>query len=195
MRVLRKINSIGSMTLVTVKSEKLVLDGARFRVHQMEVEGNDGQTYWREVIRHPGAVVLLPLLDEDHVVLIENYRMTIQQTLLELPAGTREPNEPSVETARRELIEETGYTAETLEPLHEFFSAPGICDEWMEIFVAKGLTLGDANREAVEQISNRIASRAEIAELLHSGQIRDAKSLVGLYAFLYSPKLNSQSSD
>lgn len=174
-----------------LKSEHLVLAGSRFNVHSMELVGNDGKTYRREVIRHPGAVVLLPLLDRDHVVMIENQRPTVNQTLLELPAGTREPDEPAEATAARELIEETGYHAGKLELLHEFFSAPGICDERMFLYVASNLTLGEPDREAVEQITNRIASREEIADWVNSGQIQDAKTLVGLYAFLYSDRIRS----
>ena len=172
-----------------LKSERLVLSGSRFNVHSMELIGDDGKTYCREVIRHPGAVVLLPLLDRDHVVMIENHRPTVAAKLLELPAGTREPNESAEATAARELIEETGYRAGKLELIHEFYSAPGICDELMHLYIARDLTLGEPDREAVEQITNRIASREEIAHWVRSGEIRDAKTLVGLYAFLYSDRI------
>jgi ADP-ribose pyrophosphatase len=170
--------------------ERLVLSGARFNVHEMELVGSDGQTYAREVIRHPGAVVLLPLLDDDTVVLIENGRPSVDETLLELPAGTRESDEDPQRTAARELIEETGYRAGSLTKLHEFYSAPGICDELMHLFVARDLTAGDPQREATEQIENRPASREQIKQWIAAGRIRDAKTLVGLYAFLYSPALN-----
>ncbi len=108
-----------------VKDERLLLQGARFNVHALDLIGDDGKTYVREVIRHPGAVVLLPLLDADTVVMIENTRPTVGETLLELPAGTREPQEPALETAARELIEETGYRAQELKLIHEFYSAQG----------------------------------------------------------------------
>ena len=169
--------------------ERLVLQGARFNVHEMELVGSDGITYRREVIRHPGAVVLLPLIDQDTVVLIENSRPSVGETLLELPAGTREQGERAEQTAARELVEETGYRAGKLQPLHEFYSAPGICDELMHLFVARELTAGEHGREVTESIENRIASRDEIVQFMRAGQIRDAKTLVGLYAFLYSPNL------
>ena len=95
--------------------ERVVLQGARFNVHEMELLGSDGKTYRREVIHHPGAVVLLPLLDQDTVVLIENSRPSVGETLLELPAGTRESDEPPEQTAARELVEETGYHAGRLD--------------------------------------------------------------------------------
>ena len=173
-------------------NERQVLAGSRFNVHAMELRGSDGKTYVREVIRHPGAVVLLPLLDADTVVMIENRRQTVGETLLELPAGTREPDEAVEVTAARELVEETGYTAGKLTHLHEFYSAPGICDELMHLYVATELVAGDHQREATEQIKNRIASRNEIKDWIAAGKIRDAKSLVGLYAFLYSPDVGKQ---
>ncbi|MGI9470836.1 MAG: NUDIX hydrolase [Rubripirellula sp.] len=168
-----------------IQRERLVLEGERFNVHRMELTGSDGETYHREVIRHPGAVVLLPLVDSDTVVLIENQRPTVGETLLELPAGTREPDELPETTAARELLEETGYHAGQFKKIHEFFSAPGICDELMHLYVATELTEGQHAREATEQIENRIANREEILRWIGEGKIRDAKTLVGLYAFLF----------
>ncbi|MGB0760756.1 MAG: NUDIX hydrolase [Rubripirellula sp.] len=169
--------------------ECLVLEGERFNVYQMELNGSDGKTYQREVIRHPGAVVLLPLVDPDTVVLIRNVRATVGETLLELPAGTREPDELPEQTAARELIEETGYRAGNLVEICEFYSAPGICDELMHLFVATDLTAGAHQREAVEQIENQLVHRNEIHQLIADGGIRDAKTLVGLYSFLFSDRL------
>lgn len=171
--------------------EKLVLQGSRFNVHEMQLTGSDGKPYVREVIRHPGAVVLLPLIDKDTVVMINNRRPTVGETLLELPAGTRELDESPEQTASRELVEETGYHAGALTPLHEFYSAPGICDELMHLFVASELTKGNPDREATEQIENQIAHREQITAWISDGRIRDAKTLIGLYAFLYTPLLNS----
>ncbi len=171
-------------------SEELILKGHRFNVHAMKLIGSDGKTYLREVIRHPGAVVLLPLIDDDTVVMITNTRPTVGESLLELPAGTREPGETAEQTAARELIEETGYHAGSLRALHEFYSAPGICDELMHLFVARDLRPGQHAREATEQIENHLASREQVRAWIEEGRIRDAKTLVGLYAFLYSPVIN-----
>ena len=171
-------------------NERLVLEGERFDVYRMELNGSDGKVYHREVIRHPGAVVLLPLVDADTVVLIQNHRPTVGETLLELPAGTREPDESPEQTAARELIEETGYRAGMLQKMCEFYSAPGICDELMHLYVATDLTAGQHAREAVEQIENQLVHRNEVHGLIAQGTIRDAKTLVGLYAFLFADRLN-----
>ncbi|TWT69162.1 NUDIX hydrolase [Crateriforma conspicua] len=167
--------------------EKQLLAGNRFDVHAMELVGSDGKTYIREVVRHPGAVLLLPILDNGDVVMIENYRPTIDQTLLELPAGTREPGEPPEITAERELVEETGYAAGKLQHLHTYFSAPGICDEQMFLFLATDLTAGDAQREAVEQIENRVVPIDQAMQMIRDGQILDAKTIVGLSLYQMMP--------
>lgn len=172
------------MTRPSDSQEPILLEGARFNVQRLTLTGEDGQVYQREVVRHPGAVVLLPILDDGRVVMIENTRPTVGETLLELPAGTREPAEEPMVTASRELIEETGYTAGKLELIHEFYSAPGICDELMHLYRATALVAGDPDREATESIVNRIATRNEIRQWIAEGSIRDAKTLVGLYAYL-----------
>lgn len=164
--------------------EQVLLRCSRFSVHALEIRDRQGQSRTKEVIRHPGAVVLLPVLSDGRVVMIENHRHSVGQTLLELPAGTIESGEPPESTAARELIEETGYQAGKLEKLHEFYSCPGICDELMHLYIATDLTAGEPDREATEQIENRIVSRDEVTQLISLGEIRDAKTLVGLYALL-----------
>jgi ADP-ribose pyrophosphatase len=165
-------------------NEQVLLRASRFTVNAMKVVDKHGNTVMREVVRHPGAVVLLPILGDGRVVMIENFRRSVNLTLLELPAGTIEIGEPPLETAARELIEETGYRAGRLTKVHEFYSCPGICDELMHLYAATELIAGDPEREATEQIENRIVTRDEIQSLIQSGQICDAKSLVGLYWYL-----------
>lgn len=164
--------------------ERLVFAGHRFDVHQMTILGDDEQIYHREVIRHPGAVVLIPILDDGRIVLIRNHRPTVETTLVELPAGTREPDEPPTETAARELIEETGFRATRFDLVHKFYSAPGISDEEMWLFTAHELTKVGARREAIEEIENYPADEIEIRRMMTAGDIRDGKTLVGLYAWL-----------
>jgi ADP-ribose pyrophosphatase len=164
--------------------EKLLLSCARFRVHEIEIPDRVAGVRKREVIRHPGAVVLLPILDDKRVLMINNLRHSVGETLLELPAGTIDPGEPPEMTAARELIEETGYRCSKLEKIHEFYSCPGICDERMHLYVATGLVEGLPDREATEEIENQVLTREEIEEGIDRGLIRDGKTLVGLYAYL-----------
>jgi len=169
------------------ENENVLLQCSRFSIHALDVVDREGRIRTREVIRHPGAVVLLPVLNDGRIVMIENHRHSIGQMLLELPAGTIEIGEPPESTAKRELIEETGYHAANLEKIHEFYSCPGICDELMHLYLATGLTAGQPDREATEHIENRIVDRQEITAMIADGLIRDAKTLVGLYALLLRP--------
>ncbi len=164
-----------------ITSETL-LQASRFRVDRMTQKFRDGREFRREVVQHPGAVVIVPLLDDGRVCLIRNYRVAVGQWLYEFPAGTLEPGEPPIHTAERELIEETGYRCESIEPLCQFFMSPGILNERMHAFVAKGLREGEVAREDGEQIINHLATAEEVDHLLASGGLQDAKSIA---AWLY----------
>ncbi len=160
------------------KSEVLLV-ASRFQVVREYQQTSEGQRP-REIVRHPGAVVVLPLLDDGRVCLIRNYRISVKQTLIELPAGTLEPGEEPVQNAERELIEETGYRAAKLQKLHAFYLSPGILDERMHLFLATGLAAGETAREAGEEIDNLVVPWEEAVEMAVDGRIQDAKSIVGL---------------
>src|SRR6185295_8959524 len=102
------------------REPELLLQAAKFRVVRETITTGRGKTKTREIVRHPGACVIVPLLDDGRVCLIKNWRIAVGQTLIELPAGTLEPPEPPEVTAERELIEETGYRAQKIEFLHAF---------------------------------------------------------------------------
>lgn len=144
---------------------------------QPTAEGNQRE---REVVRHPGAVTILPLLDDGRVCLIRNYRVSVDKTLIELPAGTLEPGEDPRVTAERELIEETGYRCAKIELLHAFYLSPGILDERMHLYIATGLTLGETAREEGELIENLLLPFEEALALIDRGEIQDAKTMAGL---------------
>ena len=158
----------------------VLLDARLFRVIREVLRTDDGKEHVREIVRHPGAVAILPVLDDGRICLIDNYRIAVRETLLELPAGTREPDEEPIETARRELAEETGYRAESIRPMAEFFMSPGILDERMHLFLATGLTAGSMNLEGGEQIEPRLTAWSDALEMVRDGRIRDAKTIVGL---------------
>jgi len=163
---------------------KTVFQGRRFSVGVVQRKNPDGVTRECEVIRHPGSVALLPLLDDGRICLIRNHRVTVNETLIEVPAGTREPDEAPMVTAYRELIEETGYTAGKLTQLASFFPAPGLLDEEMFIFVAENLVEGNAQREPYEEIENLIVPMEEALTMVNDGRIKDAKTIISL--LLYS---------
>jgi ADP-ribose pyrophosphatase len=129
---------------------------------------------------HPGAVVVLPLLEGDRVVMIRNYRHAVEKELWELPAGTREPGESPIETAGRELEEETGYRAGGMKPLCEFYTSPGVSTERMFAFVATDLTPVPQRLEDGEQIRVEVVPIARIRSMLMDGELADGKSIAVL---------------
>ncbi len=152
----------------------------RFFVDRIRRPRRDGSEGVWDVVRHRGSVVILPLLEGNRVCLIRNHRVAVDQTLIELPAGTREKGEDPEITARRELAEETGFRAEKIEKIASFFAAPGILDEQMILYTATGLTAGTPQRETGEEIENFVVDRQQAIKLIRDGSICDAKTLVGL---------------
>ena len=134
----------------------------------------------RDLILHPGAVAILPLLDEGHVCLLRNQRPNVGETLWEIPAGTLEPDEPIEVAAVRELAEETGYTAAHLEKVAEFFPSPGVLSEKTHLFVARGLTPGPMQLEADEQLEPHTVAWEQALAWALDGTIRDAKTVMAL---------------
>lgn len=159
---------------------QLVFSGRKIQLAVDEEVLADGTALQRDVVIHPGAVVILPLLDGGRVCLLRNYRHAIGQTLLELPAGTLEPPEPPEAAAVRELAEETGYSAGRWRKLAEFFPSPGIMNERMFLFLAEDLRPGPMRPEAGEQLEPEIVSWDQAQRWVLDGTICDAKTLVGL---------------
>ena len=147
--------------------------------------GRDGLTVCREMVLHPGAVAVLPLLDAEHIVCVRNVRPTVGATLLEIPAGTLEPGEAPEAAAARELAEETGYRAARWTRLAEVIPSPGILSERVHLFVAEDLTPGEMSLEYDEELKpERVALRQAMAWVL-DGTIRDGKTLVALLLWMY----------
>lgn len=159
---------------------EVLLEAKRFRVVRMKRALADGRMHTHEVVVHPGAVVIVPMVSADAVCLIRNYRMAVGETLWELPAGTLDRAEDPAATAHRELVEETGYRAGRIEKLSEFFMSPGILNERMHLFLATDLQPGDMALEAGEEIETHVIPWSEAMRMVDAGEVRDAKSLVGL---------------
>lgn len=163
--------------------DETLFQGCRFRVVRKQQQGVSGRTLFREVVIHPGAVVIVPVLQDGRICLIKNYRVSVDETLWELPAGTLEPDEDPLECALRETKEETGYIAGKMEFLQTFYMSPGILNERMHLFVARDLNQGDQELEDGEQIETVPLPPRECLELVDRGEIRDAKTLAGLLIY------------
>jgi len=160
--------------------ETTLLETARFRV--AEVRHPDFPP--KAVVRHPGAVAIIPMLEDGNVCLIKNFRIATGRQLTEIPAGTLEPGEQPLKTAKRELAEETGYEAASWREISPpFFVSPGIMDERMYLFLAEDLTPGTPRLEPDERIENQVVSFADALEMIRLGEICDAKTIVGLLTY------------
>jgi ADP-ribose pyrophosphatase len=162
---------------------KLLFQAQRFRVMRLTRTLPDGNAYVHDVVIHPGAVVILPLIAPDRVCLIRNFRIAVNESLIELPAGTIDPGEDPIETAHRELVEETGYHAGRMEKLSEFFMSPGILHERMHLFLATELERGKTALEKGEEIETEVVDWNTAMNMVGSGKIHDAKTLVGLLMY------------
>jgi 8-oxo-dGTP pyrophosphatase MutT (NUDIX family) len=165
-------------------SEQVRFRGSLISVVEGTFEAPDGTTFARDIVRHPGAVSVVPVLgDSGEVVLVRQYRAAVDRVLLEIPAGKRDvAGEPPAETARRELVEETGMRAGRLEPLAEFFNSPGFCDEHSFVFMALDLTPAPSDLQGIEEEHMTVERIAldDVAGLIRSGAIVDAKTIIGL---------------
>jgi len=133
----------------------------------------------RAIVRHRGSAVMMAVDEKKRILLVRQYRLPAQQFLWELPAGTVDPGEKPLQTARRELVEETGYRAKRWTKLAEFYPSPGFLSEKMTIYLATGLTAGEAQPMDDERIVTRWFTAKEIDEMIQSGKVLDAKTNIG----------------
>jgi len=167
-----------------VLSSQIVYAGKVFGIRRDEVIEPSGVRTTREMITHPGSVVVLPVLADGRVLLIQQYRYAARQYLWELVAGRMDPGETPIEGAARELKEETGYRAKRLKIFLEFFPTPGFLEEKMYVLLAEGLTAGKAEPEDDEKIIARAYTQKQLEEMLRKGKLRDAKTIAGVLYYL-----------
>jgi ADP-ribose pyrophosphatase len=170
--------------------QRTLFETRRFTVVEKIVTRADGESASCQFIEHPGSVAILPLVDKGQLCLILSRRLTVDETLIEVPAGTREPAEMPLDTARRELAEETGYAAARFDELASFYPSPGISSERMWVFVARELTAGPPARESNEQIDNLVVSWDEALAMIDRGEIRDGKTIVAILQWERMRRLN-----
>jgi ADP-ribose pyrophosphatase len=168
-----------------ILSSKVVFEGRVFGVRRDSVLEPGGVKVTREIVTHPGSVVVLPVFPDGRILMIRQYRHSVRQYLWELVAGSKDPGESFVTGARRELLEETGYTARRMRKLLDLFPTPGFVSENMVIFLAEGLKVGKAQPEADEKIVMRIFSLGEIERWIRTAKIRDAKSVAGILYYAH----------
>ncbi len=158
----------------------IVYRGRKIQVAVDESLAPNGQSIRRDVVLHPGAVAILPILNANQIILLRNHRPILDEVLWEIPAGTLEPNESPAAAAPRELAEETGYRAGGWTKVLEFFPSPGILSEKTHLYVARDLTPGTMRPEIDEELEPQIVPWPQALSWTLDGTIRDAKTVVAL---------------
>ena len=159
-------------------SSKKITTNRIFTVTWDHAVDPDGFEIERAIVHHRGSAVMMAIDEKKRILLVRQYRLAARKFLWELPAGTVDPGEKPLQTARRELVEETGYRAKKWTKLAEFYPSPGFLSEKMTIYVATGLTAGDAHPMDDERITTRWHTAKEIDDLIRTGKIQDAKTNV-----------------
>src|ERR1700687_5324668 len=185
------MKSVTKSTQTRVLSSRISYQGPVFSVTTDEVEEPGGVRARRDVIRHSGSIVVLAVDDpvnsarraEPRILLERQYRHAAQSMMWELPAGRIADGEPALTAAKRELLEETGYSAQHWKRTLHFYVSPGFLDETMTIYLARGLRAGDAQPEADEKIAVRFFDLPVAVEMAMNGRIRDAKTICGILWF------------
>ncbi|HEX4596542.1 MAG TPA: NUDIX hydrolase [Burkholderiaceae bacterium] len=172
----RGADALAETTLHT----RLAYEGGMLRLHRDIVRCPDGHIAYREFVRHPGAVMVIPLLDADHVLLERQFRYPLGRAFIEFPAGKLDRGEGPLDCAQRELLEETGYRADHWSHLGGFHNAIGYSDERIDIFMARSLTLDTARRDPGEVLELFSAPWRELDQWVRDGRIVDGKTIIGI---------------
>lgn len=162
-----------------------IFKGEIISLEKMVVKLPNGNIASREIVRHPGATVIVPITDDGYVIMVKQFRKPIEQVTLEMPAGKLDIGEDPLECARRELEEETGYSAEKMELVFSFYSTPGFCDEKMYVYVATKLKAGECKPDQDEFVSVEKVKINQLIKMIYEGNaITDAKSIIGAFVAL-----------
>lgn len=172
-------------------STKTIFEGAIISLQIDTVELPNGGEATREIVKHPGAVAVVAILN-DRLLLVDQYRQAMGRAELEIPAGKLEKGEDPLEAARRELQEETGYTCNKIKLLHSFYTSPGFANEIIHLYVAEELTAGEMSPDDDEFLEIIEATYTEVEQYIAEGRICDAKTLMAFY-YWQSRQLQDQS--
>ncbi len=165
--------------------------GRNFTFQKKTVKLPTGRTTTREIVKHPGAVAIIPLLDKETVIMVEQYRTAAEKTLLEIPAGTLNPNENPEDCAKRELLEETGYHPQNLKKLLTAYPSPGYSSEKIHIYLATELTYKGQQPEEDETIKTRKIKLKDIEKMIEKGEIEDIKTICSIMKLAYDANKKS----
>ena len=165
----------------TINSRTIVHRGRVFNLIRENVTLDNGVTTEMEFVEHPGATAIIPMLNESRILLLKQYRHPLKEYIWEIPAGTLDPKEAVINCARRELIEETGYSAGQLQKLAEITPVPGYSNERIHIYLATDLKPAAQDLDQDEIINVHEVEFSEAIEMIKRSEIQDAKSITGLY--------------
>ncbi len=167
-----------------INDRQIIFQGRVFQLIKENVTFNNGVTTIMEYVDHPGATAIIPMLTNTRILLLKQYRHALRQLIWEIPAGTLDPAEPILDGAKRELVEETGYSAEEWQKLAELTPVPGYSNECIHIYLASDLRRAEQNLDTDEIIDVHEFDYTETLEMVKTGKIQDAKTIAGLYLAL-----------
>ncbi|HEX2951188.1 MAG TPA: NUDIX hydrolase [Armatimonadota bacterium] len=159
----------------------LAYDGHFLKIQSDTVRLPDGKTGKREYIKHPGAVVILPLFEDGRLLLERQFRYPLDQVFIEFPAGKIDAGEDSLDCAKRELLEETGYTAKDWDFVCTIHNAIAYSNEHLDIYLARGLTAGESQLDDGEFLEPLIAPAADLLQWVREGKVTDVKTVIGAF--------------
>ena len=174
-------SQVGKNRVVKVNSTSILHQGRIFKLQRENITLGEGVVVDMDIIRHPGASAIVPMSHDDSLMLIKQYRHAIGDFIWEIPAGTCNPHETPLDCAKRELIEETGFSANIWEKLGEITPVPGYSDERIYIFVSSDLTPARQNLDKDEMLDVHEMRLDEAVKMIHGGLIQDSKTICGLY--------------
>lgn len=161
-------------------SSRQIFDGVVVKLYVDDVELPNGKKSVREVVRHPGAVCVVPVTDEGEVIMVRQFRYAFNQVLLEVPAGKLEPNEDPLEAALRELEEESGVVASKVEHIGEIYTTVAIIDEKIHVYLATGLTYKNAHPDDEEFLEVEKIPLKTLVDMVMNGEIKDSKTQIAI---------------
>jgi ADP-ribose pyrophosphatase len=159
----------------------MIYEGAILNLRKDKVTVKDGRTSSREIVEHNGGVVIAAITNDGKIPMVKQYRKAAEKAVLEIPAGKLEGDEDPKEAALRELKEETGYTANSIEHLTSFYSSIGYSEEVLHLYIAKDLLPGETDFDESEAIDIYEYSTRELLDMVMNGQIEDAKTIIAIF--------------